>query len=411
VLLPCPDASVFFLAMTKTKIVIAGCGIIGAILAYELSRLDPHRPDLDIRVIDRQPPARASTGAALGVMMGAISLKKAKSRAWKLRRDSLVRYETLIPELIATTGRSIPYNRHGILKLCTSLKPPLERWQTLAAERREQQFQIDILTSEATADRFPYVNLDQTIAAVYSLDDRQVEPVPLLEAAIAAAQLQGVRFDWDGCIESGITDGDRLVGITLRRSSGAIETVDLDVLMITAGAGSAAIAKDLVPEGDPLTIMNVLGQALHLRPRSPIPANHPVITCDDIHVVPRSDGTVWVGATLEFPPGENPDPSANDPIPDPQALDQLRTQATRFYPALENADVISSWQGMRPRPIGRSAPVIEPIAGLTNVLLATAHYRNGVLLAPATAQRAIDWLQQTQILDQTPQEHPHGHPN
>jgi glycine/D-amino acid oxidase-like deaminating enzyme len=157
--------------------------------------------------------------------------------------------------------------------------------------------------------------------------------------------------------------------------------------------------------------MNVLGQALHLRPRSPIPANHPVITCDDIHVVPRSDGTVWVGATLEFPLGENPDPSANDPIPDPQALDQLRTHATRFYPALENADVISSWQGMRPRPIGRSAPVIEPIAGLTNVLLATAHYRNGVLLAPATAQQAIDWLQQTQISDQKPQEHPRGHPN
>ncbi|TAF50155.1 MAG: FAD-binding oxidoreductase [Oscillatoriales cyanobacterium] len=380
-----------------TTIAIAGCGIIGAILAYELSRLYPRCPDLDILVIDRQPPARASTGAALGVMMGAISLKKAKSRAWKLRRDSLVRYETLIPELSAITGRSIPYNRHGILKLCTSPKPTLETWQTLADERRQQQFHLDILTPDTTADRFPDLRLDQTIAAVYSIDDRQVEPIPLLEAAIAAAQSQGVRFDYDGCVESGITDGDRLLGVTLRRSSGVSETLDLDALIVTAGTGSATIANALMAEGEPLTIMNVLGQALHLRPPSALPQNHPVITCDDVHIVPRSDGTIWVGATLEFPPVDCSDRALSDPIPDPQALDHLRRRATDFYPALEQADVISSWQGMRPRPVDRSAPVIEPIAGLTNALLATAHYRNGVLLAPATAQRAIEWVQQTQI--------------
>jgi glycine/D-amino acid oxidase-like deaminating enzyme len=374
-----------------TKIAIAGCGIIGAILAYELSNLYPNRPDLEILVLDRQPPARDSTGAALGVMMGAISLKKAKSRAWKLRRDSLDRYETLIPELIAKTGRSIPYNRHGILKLCTSLKPTLEKWQTLATERREQQFQLDILTPEAAADRFPYVNLDQTIAVVYSANDRQVEPVPLVEAAIAAARSQGVRFDFDGRVESGLTDGDRLVEIRLRRSSGAIDTVDLDALVITAGAGSAAISNDISSEGEPLTIVNVLGQALHLRPKSPIDPNTPVITRDDIHVVPRNDGTIWVGATVEFPPDDDGN-GLVDPIPDPQGLDRLIATATTFYPALEDADVISTWQGMRPRPVGRSAPVIEPVAGLTNALLATAHYRNGVLLAPATAQRAIDWL-------------------
>jgi glycine/D-amino acid oxidase-like deaminating enzyme len=167
--------------------------------------------------------------------------------------------------------------------------------------------------------------------------------------------------------------------------------VDLDALVITAGAGSAAISNDISSEGEPLTIVNVLGQALHLRPKSPIDPNTPVITRDDIHVVPRNDGTIWVGATVEFPPDDDGN-GLVDPIPDPQGLDRLIATATTFYPALEDADVISTWQGMRPRPVGRSAPVIEPVAGLTNALLATAHYRNGVLLAPATAQRAIDWL-------------------
>jgi glycine oxidase len=392
-----------------TKLAIVGCGIIGAILAYELSCRYPNDPDLEICVIDRQPPARDSTGAALGVMMGAISLKKAQSRAWTLRRDSLDRYETLIPELIAKTGRSIPYNRHGILKLCTDFKPTLEKWQSLATERREQQLRLEILTPEAAADRFSGINVDHAVAAIYSANDRQVEPVPLVEAAIEAARSQGVRFDFDGRVESCAIDGDRVVALNLRRSTGDIETVAIDALVITAGAGSAAINNGITshdellnellnePLNEPLKIVNVLGQALHLRPRSPIDPATPVITCDDIHVVPRSDGTLWVGATLEFPPDDASDPASDpdpipDPIPDPQGLDRLLTTAKTFYPALADAEIISTWQGMRPRPVGRSAPVIEPVVGVTNALLATAHYRNGILLAPATAQRAIDWF-------------------
>lgn len=379
-----------------TQLAIVGCGIIGAILAYELSCTDASHPGLKITVIDRQPPARGATGAALGVMMGAISLKNAKSRAWQLRRESLERYETLIPELIAKTGRSIPYNRHGILKLCTTWKPTLEKWHALAAERREQQFSLEILTPEAVADRVPGLHLDRVLAAVYSAHDCQVEPVPLVEAAIAAAHAQGVEFVWDRDVIACEVEGDRLMALKLQRSTGDVETLAIDALMITAGTGSAAIANGLLPQGESLQIVNVLGQALHLRPRSPFDPATPVITCDDIHIVPRSDGTLWVGATLEFPAEDTSTASnpllPNDPVPDPQALDRLLSAAIGFYPSLAEADVITRWQGMRPRPVGRSAPVIEPVAGLTNALLATAHYRNGILLAPATAQRAIGWL-------------------
>ena len=80
-----------------SKIVIVGCGVVGAAIAYELSLIS----DLDITVIEKNTPASGSTGAALGVLMGAISQKK-KGRAWRFRATSLKRYETLIPELEAT---------------------------------------------------------------------------------------------------------------------------------------------------------------------------------------------------------------------------------------------------------------------------------------------------------------------
>ncbi len=61
-------------------------------------------------------------------------------------------------------------------------------------------------------------------------------------------------------------------------------------------------------------------------------------------------------------------------------------QAIALCPALAEASIVRTWSGLRPRPEGRPAPIIDRLPGFSNVLLATGHYRNGVLLAPATAQ-------------------------
>ena len=98
-----------------TKVVIIGSGIVGSSIAYQLSNY----PQLDITLIDAQNPGSGSTGAALGLLMSVIS-HKTKGRAWRLRESSLQRYQTLIPELEELTGLSIPYNRHGIVKLIFS---------------------------------------------------------------------------------------------------------------------------------------------------------------------------------------------------------------------------------------------------------------------------------------------------
>jgi glycine oxidase len=136
-----------------------------------------------------------------------------------------------------------------------------------------------------------------------------------------------------------------------------------------------------------LELVPVLGQAIHCR--IPAGAEHPVITCNDVHVVPLGLGEYWVGATVEFPIGA-------EVIPTTEALATLWQQAIEYFPTLAKAEILSSWSGVRPRPVGRPAPVVERLSiGATphpQVILATGHYRNGVLLAPATVHMVREIL-------------------
>lgn len=141
----------------------------------------------------------------------------------------------------------------------------------------------------------------------------------------------------------------------------------------------------LLPCSSAIDIRPVLGQAIHLKLNYPLgnPDFQPVFTGDDVHIVPYAGGKAmeyWVGATVEFPPAEG------DVVAEPARLDEVMQQAIAFCPALAEATVVRTWSGLRPRPEGRPAPIIGHLPGFSNVLLATGHYRNGVLLAPATAQ-------------------------
>jgi glycine/D-amino acid oxidase-like deaminating enzyme len=112
----------------------------------------------------------------------------------------------------------------------------------------------------------------------------------------------------------------------------------------------------------------------------------PVITGEDVHIVPLGQGEYWVGATVEFPDEDG------EVIPQAALLTQVLDQAIAFCPALATSRILRSWSGKRPRPEGEPAPLIRPLAGYENVLLATGHYRNGVLLAPATALTIKDFI-------------------
>ncbi|QZZ21116.1 FAD-dependent oxidoreductase [Leptothermofonsia sichuanensis E412] len=358
-----------------TRVVVVGCGIIGAAIAYELSQVS----GLLVTVLDRQLPAQAATGAALGVLMGAIS-QKPEGNSLRMRLTSIQRYNDWVPRLESVTGLSIPFNRQGILRLCFEGED-LGYWKTLAEIRQQQGWRLEIGDRAYLSSRYPYLNLEHVIGAVYSPQDRQLDPTVMTLALVKAATQNGVQFAFNETVLE--TAFDSLSDSTGRHCQQVFTQngcYPADWLVIAAGLGSTPLISAMRHR---LELRPVLGQAIQVQLPTPLDYSglQPVITGDDTHLVPLGGGSYWIGATVEFPQ------ALVAPSPSETALEAVRQRAIAVCPALAHATLVRTWSGLRPRPEGRPAPIIERLPGYRNVLLATGHYRNGVLLAPSTAER------------------------
>jgi glycine/D-amino acid oxidase-like deaminating enzyme len=365
-------------------ITVIGCGVVGAAIAYELSL----SPEFQVTVLDQAAPAQGATAAALGVAMAIIS-HKVKGRNWRLRERSLQRYQTLIPELESLTGQAIQRNVQGILSLCFTLED-LPRWQSLQAIRQRQGYRLELWSVEQVRDRCPHLNLDRVVAGVYSPHDFQVNPTELTQALVAGAQANGVKFHFGqpvvGFDESGPTAENRACAAVHTAS----QTLATDGVVIATGLGTLPLTQTL---HQPTFIGPVLGQALRLH--LDLPLGHadfqPVVNGHDIHLVPLGSGDYWVGATVEFPPETSPE-EVLAMKPQADRLETVLAGAVAYCPGLSQGNITDQWFGLRPRPQGTAAPVLQPLTGYANIWLATGHYRNGVLLAPATALAVKDYI-------------------
>jgi len=132
-----------------SRVAIIGCGVVGAAIAYQLS----HHSGLEVMVFDQAEPAQQATGAALGVLMGAIS-QKARGRNLNMRLDSIQIYEQWVPILEAITGQTIWYNRQGILRLCFEQKN-LDDWRSLAVIRQQQGWELQLYDRAHLQQQYP----------------------------------------------------------------------------------------------------------------------------------------------------------------------------------------------------------------------------------------------------------------
>ncbi|MEM9540580.1 MAG: FAD-dependent oxidoreductase [Cyanobacteria bacterium P01_E01_bin.42] len=353
------------------RIVIIGSGIVGAAIAYELSSI----PYCQVTLVDRQVPASGSTGAALGLLMGVVS-QKTKGRGWRLRCQSLERYETLLPELESLTGESIPCNRRGLVKLLFA-GDNWQKWEKLAAIRRDLGWELQLWDLPTLQKYCPQI--DRAIGAIYSPRDWQIDPAALTRTLVKAAQIRGVECQFEvtirDCLSTPLEETENSLCTHIETTAG---TLELDDLIVAAGLGSTPLSDRLK---QPVEMRPVLGQALRLKLPHTLGNSdfQPVITGNDVHIVPLGGGEYWLGATVEFAD------AAGEVTADPALFDQMRAEAIAFCPDLARGEILRSWSGKRPRPEGQPAPIITRLPSYSNVFLATGHYRNGVLLAPATA--------------------------
>jgi glycine/D-amino acid oxidase-like deaminating enzyme len=219
------------------------------------------------------------------------------------------------------------------------------------------------------------------VVGIYSPQDLQVAPKALTQALVAAAKQQGVICRFDAPVSGFRQTGDRVLAVQTTHTEYLTDWV-----ILAAGLGSSRLTERL---GNTIPLVPVLGQGIRVKVPETIGLEdfQPVINGDDIHLVPLGNCEYGVAATVEFPAQEEilPEPEA-------EALAKVWQGAIAFCPVLKTATTLETWYGLRPRPASQAAPIIQPLSPDSNVVLATGHYRNGVLLAPTTAEAVCQYL-------------------
>ncbi|MFQ3614511.1 MAG: FAD-dependent oxidoreductase, partial [Cyanobacteriota bacterium] len=259
-------------------VVVIGCGIVGCAIAHELAVAG-----LSVIGIDAGDPAAGSTGAALGVLVG-ISSQQPSGDVVSLRLKSLERFDPLIARLEEDLGRSLPVNRRGLLQLLK--EGEAETWQATLLARQAAGYPLHLLSPSEIGSLQPGLRTDRA-GAIYSPQDRQIQPKLLTQALLEAAQRHGARFFFHQPVQRFKRSPDPPFRVH------AVYTPDLTLsagqVILAAGLGSSPLADELELR---VPLQAVKGQAL--RVKAPDLLLGPVVTDEDLHLVPLGDGSLWV---------------------------------------------------------------------------------------------------------------------
>ncbi|HBK91534.1 MAG TPA: glycine oxidase ThiO [Parvularcula sp.] len=331
-------------------ILIAGGGVIGLTTAYALARAGAA-----VAVIDSGAPA--ATAAAAGML--APSFERALHAGAALEifaRESLALWRALAPEIEADAGMSVDFRTDGIL--------------SVAFEGEKGAFPEDMRggtpLSRAQAQAIEPALSGDIASAWFAEGDGQIDPRALLSALPAALSRHGGRLVRGRRVAALKTVRGAVSGVTL--TDGA----HLSARAVIVATGAAADAIGPLPPG---AVFPVKGEALALVRGAGAPAR--VIRTRSAYLCPKADGRVVVGAT-EIPRDRSLTADAD-------RIAALKRGAARAVPALAGAAERERWAGLRPA-TADGLPVIGAApAGPAGLFYALGHYRNGVLLAPATA--------------------------
>ena len=315
---------------------------------------------VDVVVLERSVPGAEASSAAAGIL-GA----QAESHAPGPMLDTFVRaraeYEAWALALREQSGIDVGYRRSGVLRVGRGA----DRAEALAREVAWQKaagLSAELLDGRTAREIEPQLAQDIDAAAWFP-DDAQVDPPALLRALVSACARAGVAFRAGATVERLLVERDRCAGVTL-------EDGDLraDATVLAAGSWSS-----LVP-GLPASVPAVRparGQMALLEERPP--RARTIVFGDDAYVVPRGDGRVLCGSTVEFV-GFRREVTAG-------GVHAILDGALRVMPSLAGAQLCSTWSSFRPHTDAEPLVGASPMPGL---FLATGHHRNGILLAKVT---------------------------
>ena len=332
-------------------------------------------PDRSVLLIERELPGRQSSWAAAG-MLCPHSEADEDNALLRLGLDSLGMYREFARDLEAETGIDVEYRSDGVLVLA-STNDEMDVIRRRAAWQQDAGLDSRILSSDEALDLEPELTLDLR-GALFCPGDHQVRPRRLLDALKRSCVLRGVDFA-DGALVDEVLSLDGAVrGVRVGTTEIYSKTV-----VVCAGAWASAI-KGLVPS---LETRPRKGQVLALK--MPGPVFRHLIRWKNLYFVPRNDCDLVVGATNED--------SGFDRSLTAAGLGGLLKGAEEISSLVGEFPVIETWTGLRPL-IPDGLPAIGP-AGIDGLVYALGHYRNGILLTPATVELIRGFLNGGEVPD------------
>jgi len=362
------------MAMTA-DVVVAGGGVIGTAIAWRAAAAG-----LDVVVVDPDCGEAASMVAA-GMLAPVSESLFGEDALLRLNLLALRRFPAFAAELEEATGHRVGLRREGTLAVAYDPgdHAVLAR---LTAFRRSVGLDAEELDGRACRRLEPFLAPDVRggvlCAGDWSVDNRRYAAA--LREAMRAA---GVRAVPDRVVRVRTRDG-RACGVQLAGGSGT-GTVDCAAVVVAAGCWSAGIAG--LPETLRDAVRPVKGQLLRLRMPAGMPPvlSHTVratVRGTDVYLVPRADGEMIVGATSEE--------RGHDLTVTAGAVHDLLHDAMSVLPVTSELILAETCTGLRPG-TPDNGPIVGP-AGPAGLVVATGHYRNGILLSAVTADAAVACL-------------------
>jgi glycine oxidase len=349
--------------MKVADVAIIGAGVIGASIAFELSS-----EKLGVVLLDRRQPGREASWAAAGMLSPGPDSPDALPLV-PFAKESIRLYPEFVAAVEKASGRTASFTRKGTIEVFTAANAEAER-ERMVAQYRALELAIEPISVEQARKAEPGLG-PAARAAAWLPQEATVDPRSLFDAVLGAAQNSGTEIHADSPVTSIVLEGNRSTGVV----AGA-ETIASKCVIVAAGCYSASI--DGLSRYAPTR--PVRGQMLALESKDMILGR--TLRSSKAYMVPRPGGRIVAGSTLEN--------AGFDKHLTAAGVSSILDGVLELAPALANAHLVDAWAGLRP-----GTPDSLPILGPTDIrglYIATGHYRNGILLAPATAKLVSGWI-------------------
>jgi glycine oxidase len=355
-------------------VVVVGAGVIGLACAWRAAQRG-----LSVIVLEKRTPAAGATGVAAGMLAPVGELTFGEQRLLELTLAAADRFPAFVSELEELTGVAVGYRR------CGALHVALDRDEAEELRRsHELQRSLDLEAEWLSPARCREIEpglAPANAGGVFAAHEGAVDPRALCAALLGALDREGAEVRSGAGVAEALIEGKRIRGV--RTQAGEEVLAPNVVLASGAWAGSA----DWLPVDARPEVRPVKGQILTLRGPAEDPVCERIVASERVYVVPRGDGRVAVGATVEE--------RGFDTTVTAGGVHELLREAYRLLPEIAELELVEAVAGLRP-----GTPDNLPLVGdgeLEGLVLATGHFRNGILLAPTTAERVAAILVGTEV--------------